>query len=108
MIQAALPPPCPVLTEADPRPPGQAQEQTPVDGPHTEVGKNHSEAPGSEQLRKRIENLSISCTSCRLNPHDQLGRLCVYGMYKRTVNVPTRESTSALEVVDMGGKHMQE
>ena len=32
--------PCPhtVLTREDPSPPGQPQEQTPVGGPHAEVG----------------------------------------------------------------------
>ena len=36
MTQAAAPPPHLGLTGADPRPPGQPQEQTPVD-PHAEV-----------------------------------------------------------------------
>ena len=35
--QAAVPPPHLALTGANPSPPGQPQEQTPVDGPHTEV-----------------------------------------------------------------------
>ena len=35
--QAAAPPPYLALTEASPSPPGQPQEQTPVDDPHTEV-----------------------------------------------------------------------
>ena len=35
--QAAVPPPHLALTEADPSPPGQPQEQTPVDDPHAEV-----------------------------------------------------------------------
>ena len=34
---AAAPPPHLALTGANPRPPGQPQEQTPVDGPHAEV-----------------------------------------------------------------------
>ena len=29
-------------------------------------------------LRKKTQNLPTSSTSCRLNPHHQLGRLCVY------------------------------
>jgi len=33
-----MPPPHLVLTGADPSPPGQPQEQTPVDEPHVEVG----------------------------------------------------------------------
>ena len=36
--QAAMPPPRPVLTGAGPSAPGQPREQSPVDGPHTEVG----------------------------------------------------------------------
>ena len=36
-IRAALPPPHPFLTGADPSPPGQPQEQTPVDDPHAKV-----------------------------------------------------------------------
>ena len=31
------------------------------------------------QLRKRTQNLPTSSTSCRLNTHNQLGRLCIYG-----------------------------
>ena len=38
VTQAAAPPPHPALTGANPSPPGQPQEQTPVDNPHTEVG----------------------------------------------------------------------
>ena len=37
-IRAALPPPHPFLTGADPSPPGQPQEQTPMDDPHAKVG----------------------------------------------------------------------
>ena len=32
-----------------------------------------------------------SCTSCRLNPHDQLGQICVYGIYKRSLRAPSKE-----------------
>ena len=35
--QAAAPPPGLALTGANPSPPGQPQEQTPVDDPHAEV-----------------------------------------------------------------------
>ena len=37
MIHAAATSPHLVFTEADLKPPGQPQEQTPVDDPHTEV-----------------------------------------------------------------------
>ena len=38
VIQAVIPPLRLVLTGADPRAPRQPQDQTPVGGPHTEVG----------------------------------------------------------------------
>ena len=37
MTQAAAPPPHLALTGANPSPPGQPQEQTPVDDPHAEM-----------------------------------------------------------------------
>ena len=37
MTQAAVPPPHLALTGANPSPPGQPQEQTPVDDPYPEV-----------------------------------------------------------------------
>ena len=59
-------------------------------------------------LRKKTPNLPTRCRSCRLNPHDQLGRLCVYGMYKRTLRVPAKENALVLIAVDIGGKNPQE
>ena len=44
--QAVIPPLHPVLTEADPRAPRQPQDQTPVGGPHTEVGIKSKLNPG--------------------------------------------------------------
>ena len=41
-------------------------------------GENHNCTPGAVWLRKRINNISRSCISCGLNPHDQLGKLFVY------------------------------
>ena len=48
------------------------------------------------RLRKKTQNLPTSCTSCRLNSHDQLGRLCVYGIYKRSLRAPTKENAVVL------------
>ena len=64
--------------------------------------------PGAVWLRKKTPNLPTSSRSCRLNPHDQLSRLCVYGIYKRTLRAPTKENTLALIAVDIGGKNTQE
>ena len=38
----------------------------------------------------------------------QLGRLSVYGIYKRTLRAPTKENTLALIAVDIGGKNTHE
>ena len=59
-------------------------------------------------LRKKTQSLPTSCTGGRLNPHDQLSRLCVYGIYKRTLRAPTKENTLVLIAVDIGGKNTQE
>ena len=45
--QAAAPPPHLTLTGANPSPPGQPQEQTPVDDPHAEVEIIHNWNPGA-------------------------------------------------------------
>ena len=59
-------------------------------------------------LRKKTQNLPTSYTSCRLNPHDQLGRFCVYDMYKRSLRSSTKENALVLIAVDIGGKNTQE
>ena len=62
-------------------------------------------------LSKKTQNLPTSCTNCRLNPYNQLGRLCVYGIYKRSLRVPTKEKKTkklALISVDIGSKNTQE
>jgi len=46
--------------------------------------------------------------NCRLNPHDQLGRLCVYRIYKRPLRASTKENALALIAVDIGGKNTWE
>ena len=50
-------------------------------------------------------NFPTSYTSGRLNPHDQLGRVCVYG---RPLRAPTKENTLALIAAEVGGKKTQE
>ena len=86
---------------ANPSPPGQPQEQTPGDGPHAEVGIKPQVKPGVVWLRKKTQHLPTSSTSCRLNPHDQPGRLCVYGIYKRSLRAPTEENAPVLTAADL-------
>jgi len=103
VTQAAAPPPHLAHTGADPSPPGQPEEQSPVNDPH---GKQLN--PWAVGLRKKTQNLLTNCTNCRLNPHDQIGRLCVYGIYKRLLRAPTKENLLVLIAMDIGGKNTQE
>ena len=40
--------------------------------------------------------------------NNQLGRLCVYGIYKRTVRPPTKENALVMIALDSGGQNTQE
>ena len=105
MTQAAAPPPHLALTGVSPSPPGQPQEQTPVDDPHVEVEiKPQLKFRGSVA---KEEDPKPCCTNGRLNPHDQLGRLCVYGIYKRSLKASTKENTLVMMAVDIGSKNTQ-
>ena len=59
-------------------------------------------------LRKKTQNLPTSCTSYRLNPPNQLGRLCVYGIYKRILRALTKENALVLIAADIAGKDTEE
>ena len=58
-------------------------------------------------LTNKIQSLP-SYTSYRLNPHNQLGRLCVYGIYKRPLRAPTKENALVLIAVNIGGRNTEE
>ena len=91
---AALPPHL-VLTGSNPRPPGQPHEQTPVDDPHAEVEIKPQWKPRGGVAKQEDPSLSTSCTICRLSPRDQLGKLCDYGIYKRSLRATTKENSSS-------------
>ena len=106
VTQAATPLPHLTLTGVNPSPPGQTQEQTPVDDPHAEVEIKPQLKPRGSVAKEEHPKPSHQLYSCRLNPQDQLGRL--YGIYKRSLRVPTKENTLVLIAVDIGGKNTQE
>ena len=106
--QTAAPPPQLALTGAEPSPPGQFRSK-PQWMTHMQRWKyNHKWNPGAVWIRKKTQNHPTTCISCRLNPHDQLGRLYVYGINKRTLRVPTKENALVLIAVDIGGKNPQD
>ena len=75
VTQAAAPPPHLALTGADTSPPGQPQEQTPVNDPHVEVEIKPRLKPTGSVTKEEDPKLTTSSTNYRLNPHDQLDRL---------------------------------
>ena len=91
--QAAASPPHLALMGANPSPPRKPQEQIPVDDPHGEVEIKPQLNPGAVWLRKKTPNLPTRCTSYRLNPYDELGRLSVYGIYKRSLRASSHTHT---------------
>ena len=79
-----------------------------MDDPYAEVEIKPQLKPRGSVTKEKTSNTPTSSTSCRLNPRDQLGRLCVYGLHERSLRAPTKENTLVLIVVDIGGKNIQE
>ena len=79
-----------------------------MDDPHAEVEIKPQLKPRGRVAEEEDPNPPTSCASCRLNPHDQLGRLCDCGVYKRSLRAPTEEDALALIAVDIGGTNTQE
>ena len=64
--------------------------------------------PRGSVAKEEDPKLPTSCTSSRLNPHNQLGRVCVYGIYKKTLRASTEENALVLIAMDIGSKNTQE
>ena len=74
--------------------PHAEEEIKPQLKPRGSVAKEEDPKP-SQQLYKQLQ----------IKSNDQLGRLCVYGIYKRSLRAPTKENTLVLMAVDFGGKN---
>ena len=59
-------------------------------------------------LRKKTQKPSYQLYKLQIKSTVSLGRLCVYGIYKRPLRVPTKEITLVLIAVDIAGKNTQE
>ena len=108
VTQAAAPPPHLALTGANPSPPGQPQEQIPVDDPYPEVEIKSQLKLGNSVTKEEDPKPSHQLYSCRLNSHDQLGRLCVCGIYKRSLRASKKEHILVLIAVDIRSKNTGE
>ena len=71
----------------------------PVDNLHAEVEIKPQLKPRGSVVKEEDQNRPTTCTSCWLNPHDQLGRLHVYKICKRSLRAPTEENTEVLMLV---------
>ena len=79
-----------------------------MDDPYPKVEIKSQLKPRGSVTEEEDPKPSHQLYSCRLNPHNQLGRLYAYGMYKKTVRAPTKENALVLIAVDIGGKNTQE
>ena len=76
-----------------------------MDDPHGEVEikpqLKHRSSVAKEEDPKPSHQLY------KLQIKSTLGRLCVYGIYKRSLRAPTKENALALIAVDIGGENTQ-
>ena len=79
-----------------------------MDDPHAEIEIKPQLKPRGSVTKEENPSLPTSCASCRLNPRDQLGRLSVCGIYKRSLRAPTEEDSLVLIAMDIGGKKKEE
>ena len=79
-----------------------------MDNPYPEVEIKSQLKPRGSVTKVEDLKLSHQLYSCRLNTYDQLGRLCVYGIYKRTLKAPTKEKALVLIPVSIGSKNTEE
>ena len=78
-----------------------------MDDPYPEVEIKPQLKPRGGVTKEDDPKPSHQLYNCRLNPHDQLGRLCVCGIYEHIESSHKRTHTSS-DVVDTGGKNTEE
>ena len=79
-----------------------------MNNPYPEVEIKSQLKPRDSVTKEEDPKPSYQLYSYRSNLHDQLGRLCVYGIYKRALRAPTKENTLVLTAIEIGGKNTQE
>ena len=78
-----------------------------MDDPYAEVEIKTPLKPRGSVTKEEDPKPSHQLYKLQINPHDQRSRLCVYGIYKRPLRVPTEANALALIAVDIGGKNIQ-
>ena len=77
-----------------------------MDDPHAEVEIKPQLKPRGSVAKE--EDPKPSHQLYKLQIKSTLGRLCAYGIYKRSLRAPTKENTLVLIAVDIGGENTQE
>ena len=78
-----------------------------MDNPHAEVETKPQLKPRGGVTKEEEPKPSHQLYKLQIKSN-QLGRLCVYGIYKRSLRTPSKENTLVLTAVDTGGKNTQE
>ena len=79
-----------------------------MDDQHVEVEIKPQLKPRGSVAKGEDPKPSHQLYKLKIKPHDQLSRLCVYGIYKRPLRAPTKENTMVLIAVDNVSKNTQE
>ena len=79
-----------------------------MDDPHAEMEIKPQLKPRGSVAKEEDPKPFHQLYKLRLNPHDQLSRLCVYEIYKKPLRAPTKENALALIAVDIGGETTKE
>ena len=106
--QAAAPPPHLALTGANPSPPGQPQEQTPVDNPHAEVEIKPQLKPRGSVAEDEDPKPFHQLYKWQVKSTWSMGQtLCLWKIWKVTESSHRRKLT-VLIAVDIGHKNTWE
>ena len=76
--------------------------------PHVEVETKPQLKPKGSVAKEEDPKPSHQLYKLQIKSTQSLGRLCVCGIYKRTLRAPTEENALVLIAVDTGGENTQE
>ena len=79
-----------------------------MDDPHAEVETKPQLKPKGSVAKEEDPKPSHQLYKLQIKSTQSLGRLCVCGIYKRTLRAPTEENALVLIAVDTGGENTQE
>ena len=78
-----------------------------MDDPHAEVEIKAQLKPRGNVAKEEDPKPSQHLYKLQIKSTWSTGRLCVYGIYERSLRALTKENTLALTAVDTGGKNTQ-